>query len=691
MRRLFLLVFLFPFLVSAQTLLNVTFTGTYPPAGWTIDAQAANWSAVNSSNAGGTAPELRFSYSPTFNGVSRFISPSLDLTGQTTVTLQFKHAIDHYGGAYTVGAATRSNNGTWNTVWSKVNPTTSIQEEQIVTITNPDVGSSNFQVCLFFSGNSYNINYWYIDDIKLFIPLAHDVMVKDILIDPEYNAGVPFTPKALLKNFGLNTETFNATCVIKINGTSVYTQDCANVTLTAGQEQTVSFPDFTPPVANELYEITVTTNLSGDMDPTNDSRTESFDTYTTARDMVILEIATGTWCQFCPGASMGAHDLLVNGKDVGVIKYHNGDSFTNNYSNARNSYYGITGFPTAVFDGVNTYVGGSGTSSMYSVYLPIYESRKAKNSAFNIEIFGQNNQLDYSLTIRVTKVAAIPPSYSNLVLHVALTESNIPFNWFNQTMVNNAERLMLPDQLGTALDFSSSNTVDINLTFARNAAWIAENCELVSFIQNLNGKEILQGTKVALTELTPVPVELTSFTAKASVGKVNLSWTTATEINNFGFEIERSYNGENYVTVGFVKGNGTTTEPQSYSFTDNIDLNGTEEIYYRLKQVDYNGSINYSDVISVVLELPVDFALGQNYPNPFNPTTKINYSVAQAGLVSIVVYDLIGREIATLVNEIKQPGNYEVNFNSSGLSSGVYFYKMTANNFSQIKKMSILK
>ncbi|MBW7842466.1 MAG: T9SS type A sorting domain-containing protein [Ignavibacterium sp.] len=691
MRKIFTIVFLLSFLVSAQTLLNETFTGSFPPAGWTIDAQAANWTAANSANAGGTAPELRFNYSPTFNGVSRFISPSIDLTGQTTVTLQFKHAIDHYGGSYTVGAATRSNNGTWNTVWSKVNPTGSMQEEQIIAITNPDVGSSNFQVCVFFSGNSYNINYWYIDDIKLFIPLAHDVMVKDIIADPEYSAGIPFTPKAILKNFGLNQETFNATCVIKVNGTSVYTQDCSNVTLTANQEETVSFADFTPALANELYEITVTTNLLGDMDPSNDSRTESFDTYTTARDMVILEIGTGTWCQFCPGASMGAHDLLANGKSVGIIKYHNGDSFANNYSNSRNSYYGISGYPTAVFDGVDFHVGGSGTVSLYPVYLPIYESRKSKNSAFDIEIFGQNNQLDYSLTIRVTKAATTPSSYANLVLHLALTESNIPFNWFNQTMINNTVRLMVPDQLGTLLDFSSGNVVDINLTFTRNASWITENCELVSFIQNLNGKEILQGTKIALNELAPVPVELTSFTAAASVGKVTLNWTTATEINNLGFEIERSYNGENFVSIGFVKGNGTTTESKSYSFTDNIDLKGTDEIYYRLKQVDYNGSIDYSDVVSVVLETPVEFALGQNFPNPFNPSTKIKYSVPQSGLVSIVIYDLTGQKVATVVDEVKQPGNYEIEFNAAGLSSGVYFYKMTTNSFSQIKKMSILK
>ena len=102
-----------------------------------------------------------------------------------------------------------------------VNPTASGQAEEVVTITNSDVGAANFQISFFFSGYSYNLNYWYIDDVRLFVPLAHDVMVKDILTNPEYVAGTPFTPQALLKNFGLNSETFNATCVIKLNGSSI--------------------------------------------------------------------------------------------------------------------------------------------------------------------------------------------------------------------------------------------------------------------------------------------------------------------------------------------------------------------------------------------------------------------------------------------------------------------------------------
>jgi|WetSurMetagenome_2_1015567.scaffolds.fasta_scaffold04878_3 PKD repeat protein len=190
---------------------------------------------------------------------------------------------------------------------------------------------------------------------------------------------------------------------------------------------------------------------------------------------------------------------------------------------------------------------------------------------------------------------------------------------------------------------------------------------------------------------SPVPVELTSFSAKASSGKVQLDWTTATEINNSGFEIERSYDGKEFFTVGFVKGNGTTTEPRSYSFIDEIQFNATHSIYYRLKQVDYDGSVDYSDVVSVVTEMPIEYALGQNYPNPFNPSTIITYSIPQSSNVSLKIYDILGNEIATLVNEQKEAGSYKIQFDAAKLSSGVYFYSIQAGDFLESRRMLLMK
>lgn len=700
MKKLILFLFLVPSLLMAQTYFNVDFSGSFPPAGWTIDAQTVNWSASTTNNAGGAAPEARFSWTPTFNGTSRLISPTINTTGNTVVTVEFKHSVDHYGGAYTIGVATRSGGGSWNVVWQIVNPTGSIPATtEVVTINNANVGAPDFQICWFFSGNSYNINYWYLDDFKLFVPLAHDVMVKDILVDATYPPGTNFTPQAIVKNFGLNPETFDATCTLKVGGSTVYTQNCSPVTLAPGAEQTVSFPAYVLNAANDIYEITVKTNLAGDMDPTNDSRTEYFNTYTTAREMVILEIGTGTWCFYCPGAQMGGEDLVNNGHSVAVIEHHNGDPFTNSYSNARNTYYGISGFPTAVFDGVDYFVGGSNTQSMYANYLPIYEGRKEIMSAFSVDIFGEHSGLNYNILVRLNRLAAVPPTWNNLVVHFVLTETDIPFSWQGQTHVDYCQRLMVPNENGTPVNLITNTFIDVPLTFTKNASWVTEKCQLSAFIQNLNTKEILQGDKVWITDLQPVPVELTSFSAKATSEGVLLSWTTATEINNHGFEIERSLNGTEFYTIAFVQGAGTTTETKEYSYTDDVDYKGGETFFYRLKQVDLDGRVNYSSIVEVEFDVPKDFVLHQNYPNPFNPSTTIEYAVPKTSFVSIKVYDLTGQEVASLVNEIKEAGTYEIKFDARSLASGVYLYRMVAGDpssssgqsFTSVRKLNVLK
>ncbi|NWG28817.1 MAG: T9SS type A sorting domain-containing protein [Ignavibacteriaceae bacterium] len=190
-----------------------------------------------------------------------------------------------------------------------------------------------------------------------------------------------------------------------------------------------------------------------------------------------------------------------------------------------------------------------------------------------------------------------------------------------------------------------------------------------------------------------VPVELTSFTSSVSGNKVLLKWITATELNNQGFDVERAslsaspYQG--WEKIGFVAGSGTTTEPRSYSYIDN-DLN-PGKYFYRLRQIDYNGTFEFSDEIEVEIYVPFDFALEQNYPNPFNPSTKIKYSVPADAFVNIAVYNIVGEKIMDLVDSIQKTGSYEVTFDASALSSGMYFYRMESGSFEAVKKMMILK
>ncbi|MCU0414199.1 MAG: T9SS type A sorting domain-containing protein [Ignavibacteriaceae bacterium] len=186
-----------------------------------------------------------------------------------------------------------------------------------------------------------------------------------------------------------------------------------------------------------------------------------------------------------------------------------------------------------------------------------------------------------------------------------------------------------------------------------------------------------------------VPVELTSFTASAVKDEVELNWTTSTETNNQGFQIERMTAGGTYEEVGFVAGFGTTTEPKSYSFVDSKLESGNYT--YRLKQVDFDGTFTYSNEVNVDVEIPLVYALEQNYPNPFNPSTTIKYSIADEGFVKLVIFNMLGEEVTTLVNTQQKAGRYEVNFNAAGLSSGVYVYRLETANFVTSKKLMLMK
>ena len=189
---------------------------------------------------------------------------------------------------------------------------------------------------------------------------------------------------------------------------------------------------------------------------------------------------------------------------------------------------------------------------------------------------------------------------------------------------------------------------------------------------------------------TIVPVELVSFSSSVEGNIVNLSWLTATELNNRGFEIERGSNETDWRTIGFIEGKGTTSEPQQYSYKDKLTGIESTKLYYRLKQIDFDGSFEYSNTIEVEIA-PSVFSLSQNYPNPFNPNTTIKYSIPLSSNVVIKVFNVLGDEVTTLVDEQKQAGTYELTFNAKNLSSGVYFYQLKAGDFIETKKMLLMK
>ncbi len=239
-------------------------------------------------------------------------------------------------------------------------------------------------------------------------------------------------------------------------------------------------------------------------------------------------------------------------------------------------------------------------------------------------------------------------------------------------------------------------TVNMTITGAGNAdlTWDIVN----SAITTSNSQPVVNSFVGA--DGGPLPITLSSFTATVvNQNRVRLNWTTLTETNNYGFEAQESQgNQDNYQTIpnSFVAGHGTTLEPQTYSFVDSSAPAG--QWFYRLKQIDLDGTIHFTDGVQVdvltgVAEkpLPKEFALDQNYPNPFNPSTRIEYAVPAASHVRLDVYNVIGQLVATLVDEVRPAGYYAASFNASSFSSGLYFYRMTAGKASFLKKMMLVK
>jgi hypothetical protein len=258
-------------------------------------------------------------------------------------------------------------------------------------------------------------------------------------------------------------------------------------------------------------------------------------------------------------------------------------------------------------------------------------------------------------------------------------------------------------QIGTSTVLTLDVATNLSTSFQPFSAPIPVSLSNTSFkitiTVNTNGVVSVDNTSIHGGVL---PITLSSFKLNLLAETPVLTWTTISEIDNYGFYVQKSQDNVTWVDImnSFQKGYGTTIETHSYSFTDNTLPVGN---YYRLHQVDLNGTNHYSDAIAVVASVQPEtavreFALNQNYPNPFNPSTRIKYTVGGTGIsglgtskTSLIVYDMLGREVAVLVNEQKAPGSYQVQFDGSGLASGVYIYRLTAGSFTDTKRMVLMK
>ncbi|NOX18389.1 MAG: T9SS type A sorting domain-containing protein [Chlorobi bacterium] len=264
-----------------------------------------------------------------------------------------------------------------------------------------------------------------------------------------------------------------------------------------------------------------------------------------------------------------------------------------------------------------------------------------------------------------------------------------------------------PQTLYVGTEVGVFETTDRGTTWTRKGSGMPDYVPVDELVIQTGTDKLFaftHGRSVFITS-TPLPVELTSFTAKPQNGGVLLNWQTATEVDNYGFEIERAIDNDpassnndyaetSWEKIGFVQGHGNSNSTKSYSFADDEPLSG--KIQYRLKQIDTDGSFEYSDVVEVAVNAPAKFELSQNYPNPFNPTTTIKFTLPSNSVVKLNVYNALGEKAAELVNKEMEAGYHKINFDASGLTSGVYFYVMQAEthngaSFTDAKKLVLMK
>jgi hypothetical protein len=419
--------------------------------------------------------------------------------------------------------------------------------------------------------------------------------------------------------------------------------------------------------------------------------------------MVVVEIGTGTWCPYCPGAAMGADELVENGHRAAIVENHNGDNYANTYSNARNTYYNIGSFPTAYFDGMNATVGGSNTVSSYPGYRTKVNARLNVESQYTITATGTHSGTTYNVAVTVTKVGT--DTNTNLKLHGVLTESGIQQSWQGQTHLSFVNRLMAPSANGTDIDFSTNNTQTVNLTFNASSAWNSNNFEFVFFLQNNSSKEILQGCKysiMALENVYPLNVQTIDF------GNVQLDniYDTQFTLSNWwsqDMNISLSVNNPDI----FVYQQQTTREdyfipfmtamsfdviylPSQPGVTNAMITISTDNPAYPTLQIPVTANV-VTAASDQALPSPVSHITGLA-PNPFRNSVEIRYILKRGTTAELGIYDIKGKKVhsQSITGSESEQSIIWNGMQPGGKSSqaGVYLCRITdSNGRSSVKKL----
>ena len=618
---LFAFALLFATAMMAQNravLLQESFDGSSLPAGWSISSNQNNWSVSATNNAGGQANEMKLDWSPQFNGTTRLVTPALDLSGLNSVVFSFKHALDNYSGSNTIGVATSSDGGTtWNQGWSQGYSTSSswtVSQE----ITTPDMGQANVQFCIFFNGNSYNINDWYFDDIMIFTLENLDLSITSATLPDFIGSGEA--------SFGIKVFNFGATTVTsveasyEVEGMDPITETF-QVNIPALGTETLNF-NTTTVLSPGSYNVVYTINLvNGQVDDVIDNNTmeKSVSVAIGATQKIpMIEHFSSSTCGPCVSVNTAMLNFCNNNPGrFTYTKYQmnwpgNGDPYYTEEGGVRRNYYGVNAVPQCFLDGED--------QGYAAVQQSVFDEH-ALRTAF-MDIRGSFTVEGNTINVKADVMPYIDADARVFVsVNEKETHNNIGGN--GETSFHHVFMKMLPDAQGTSVNFTACELQHLEFTQDMSNTHVEEmsDLEVSIWVQNYNTKEMFNSHfAYEYTEVHPYPVENLTLSEMSNRGMLMASWDAPAQGNPIGYDV--------YVNNELVAENTTET---SYSFE------GQPEVFYVVGVVaKYEGDMESVKVLAsasstlqdmgLIINGAAQVMLDENQPSAELAVANGNYS-----------------------------------------------------------------
>ena len=646
------------FAQTRATFISEHFDGTSAPAGWSVmGSGTSNWGISATQNAGGEANELVLVWSPQFNGTSRMVMPAVDLTGVSSVVFSFKHALDNYSGGHTLGVATSSDGGnTWNVGWQQTYSSSNVWTVT-ESITTADMGNSNVNFCIFYTGNSYNINNWYFDDIEVFSMENLDLALNSINMNSTMGAGtaeIAFT----VQNKG--AETINQFKMgYQINGEEPVEQ-VFDVTLASLATQQFSFAtpaSFIPGSYNLALSI-MEVNGGYDNDPSNDylEKTISVALGETQRIPMIEHFSSST-CGPCVSVNTGMGNLTAaNPGKFTYTKYQMnwpspGDPYYTEEGGVRRQFYGVNAVPNVCLEGTNL-----GATVMTQGQLD-----NAYNTPSFADVRGSFNVDGNTITVKVDFMSYYDMTAEKALVTVneKVTHNNVGSN--GETEFHHVFMKFLTSPSGNALNIPAGECQHFEWSQDMSSTHVEEmsDLEVSAWIQNFATHEVINSHFMyEYTDIHPYPVA--NFNAYEGNGGIDLIWDVPEGGNATGYNIY--LNGELLVE-------NITDNQYSYPCEYGFYVFAVEALYENdMTSVKIVRAIDYQDHTSVAENQENVYNI---YPNPTNG----NITVCGEEINMVEVYNLCGQKVMTV-----EANSSSVNVNMSALTTGVYMVKIVDGN-----------